>query len=519
MFRKKEFLTIIGLFIFSIIVRLVISAFYPVGSDSVLYLKLAERISQGFLSLNEFKKVHEFIQPGYSFFIYLFNLVINNWEIAALAVSIISGVFLVLLTYLLAKRLFNSTTAVIAGILMCLHPMALYFSTSVLTESLFTALLISVIYLSWLALVRKKSVFFFILIGFLIGLAYYVRIVGLAALPVVVLWILLFGFLIEKRKLKYLLFSIMLLCLGVLAVVSPYLIYLYQQKGEFVITGAQNTAEYVKSEFGADKMETRLQKHQIFSSLDETGSDFKINEVNETAKKSTGDLLSIYWKNFWGCITDNIIKFLGYFFIFSFTCIYILIRKRSRQATISFFYLLSWIPFYLIIYYQGRPDLRYYFPVLPLMIIIIASLFSSIFSHKFNKLTRIFGLASLILFFLIIEMFINRKFPLVPLSIFKESNFHKAGIVIKENFGANQKILSEYPAVTYYSEGIHYPLPVDDYSSVTQFARYQNVDLLLLIKQEHSTRPNMDLLYNVTENDDWKLVISAGSLYLFQLKK
>ena len=138
------------------------------ANDAKGYHKLALSILQSGIFPSSFRT------PGYPFFIttiyYLFGT--KPWVVIISQIIIDSGT--ILLVYFLAKFICDERSAIIASILYAADPVAILYSNKLLSESLFTFIFISSVFILLVFLVNEKlsSVS---LCGILLGIATLIR--------------------------------------------------------------------------------------------------------------------------------------------------------------------------------------------------------------------------------------------------------------------------------------------------------------------------------------------------------
>lgn len=168
-----------------------------------------------------------FFPPLFPYLIAGLSLVVGDAETAGRIVSLVAGSLLVLPVYAISLRLYGQKAAVIAGWLTALHPVLIYYSTTVYCEPLFLSLIATAIYLSTRA-ADNPTAGNASLSGMAYGLAYLVRPEALTfaviAVGVIVLARRLDGRNVPWRRLS-------LLPLVALIVTAPYITWLSFQTG------------------------------------------------------------------------------------------------------------------------------------------------------------------------------------------------------------------------------------------------------------------------------------------------
>ncbi|MFH1367086.1 MAG: glycosyltransferase family 39 protein [Patescibacteria group bacterium] len=533
MSRKKEIIILLIIVFFALVFRLIFCIPTGLSPDSVLYISLSERIAHGFLSIDSASKLHEYIQPGYPALIYIFNFFVRNPEISGIAVSMLFSLLLIPLVYYFNKRLYGEKVGWLASFLVAFNPLLIGYSQFVLTELAFTFFFIASIYLLWILLNNKKKTRLFLFLGILIGVSYYIRIAGLILLGAAVCW--LFVYWLSKRiSFKRFLFSCLFVILGVLIIITPYLLYLYHQKGRFVITGQQDYSLMAADELEADELDEYKEKHQYFQSLTDDNTDYRMNHVEKNLdyRERKQSLFTIYADQFTAFIGSHLeFVFKRYLIHIILIILAFVFYKKEKKETRKLFYPVSFIPFYLLIYLIGKPEYRYYIPLIPL-ILSLTSVGAVFLIKKFKERLKV---SYYIIIMLIVFSFFAYQYFDISLyfhdfgekyaifGIFKGSGEisqeKKVGEYIINNFGQGKKILVLRPRLAYYAGGDFYIIPFDDYESVMYFSKYNKIDFLILdIKTDPALRPELVSVFNVTENEDIKLIYRLENLYLYEIK-
>ncbi|MFH1367085.1 MAG: glycosyltransferase family 39 protein [Patescibacteria group bacterium] len=517
--NKIRNIILIVVIFFALLIRIFLSSGAIVSSDTAAYYSLAENMAKGELKIGTATDFSKIIQPGFSFFIHLFNLLVNNIELAGQLVSLACSILTIYIIYLLAKKLFGFRVALISSVLFALNPLAIWYSGSPWTESAFTFFFLAAIYLFWVILEKKKGLFWFAVLGTIVAFSYYLRIAGLSLLPVIIVLIFCHNYKIKERNIRKSILSAAVFLSAVILVILPYLIFLFQEKGSFSLTGQQDYAVVLNNQHKTEEMDTEKERDQFLYRLNEDRTDYQINGLDGNKINSS---IKVILERFLSNLGYNI-KFV--FGVFGFEIILTLFamyyyRKKYKNLR-KIWFLLIWIPFYLIIYYFGRPYFRYYFPLSPI-IIILSSLGISFLTSKVNTAflrKSFFGLLIFILLSFQLCVFVYNDYSFQLFSLFKTSEAKSFGLRIKEEAGNDQKIMSTEWLITYYARGIHYPLPVDDYDSILEFSRNRDISHLLLYEpRDRDLRPKLDFLYDVKENNDVRLLFQEKGFYYFEIK-
>ena len=521
--KKRTVILLACIVVLGALFRIFFPASIILTTDSTLYISLAERITEGYLTMDHANAITEIIQPGYSFFIMAVSFVLQNGEMAGIFISFMSGIGLILLSYWCGKKFFSDDVGLIAAAIVSCYPLMIYYSTTILTEALFTLVFIAAIFLGWRA-VKTRKWGYFLLLGIIVGISYYIRIVGLAAIPVLTLWLVIEIFVRKRIQALRALGYFGLFILGLTFIISPYLIFLYNEKQSFVITGAQEYAYSMRTEHSPEDIKTPEDRQFIFYGLTEDNTSYASStDIGSAAKRDTSPII-VYWQNFSENFLYNISFALLLFFPALAATGYIAYRHKKKDDTIAFapvWYLWSWVPFYSLIYWMGPTDLRYYVPILPVLFLIISYgiiLFINQAKEKYLKVV----ISSLVIVGIVLfgwRLSQEQGFFLNSFGFWEKSIEERIGQEIEPYVYKDARILSTYSIITYYVEGQHYQLPVDDYSSITTFAKHNAISYLLLYQPENQfNRPELNVMYTIREDDNVNLLYSDGVVYLFEFK-
>jgi 4-amino-4-deoxy-L-arabinose transferase-like glycosyltransferase len=155
--------------------------FYPfvISNEGAEYARLAQNLIAGRGYVGMMGGPHVFFPPLYPLLIGVIAWFGGSEEFAARLISLVSGVGLVAVVYLLARRAFDKHVATIAGVLAACHPLLVAISISVYSESLFLFLLIAGTFFAVDAL-GTRSVKRAAMAGVMFGFAYLTRPEGIA---------------------------------------------------------------------------------------------------------------------------------------------------------------------------------------------------------------------------------------------------------------------------------------------------------------------------------------------------
>ena len=130
--------------------------------------------------------------PLYPLFLSIVYLPFRHSIVAAIFFQVIMGALIVLVTYKLGVKLFNETVALFAAFLLAIDPVSVIYSNYLLTETLFTLLLVLGLYFL-ISFFTEENIFSLVMSGFLLGLSALTRPISLY-LPIALLLIFIYKY-------------------------------------------------------------------------------------------------------------------------------------------------------------------------------------------------------------------------------------------------------------------------------------------------------------------------------------
>jgi len=157
---------------------------YPqrcIMTDSLQYLKLAESLRlQGRFTGSEYDE--EVRTPGYPLFLAAVQAILKGGIGTVVLIQLLFTILIAFLLYRCGKLLHSERLGLAAAWLYALNPNAILWSLTVLTETLFSLLLLLSFYALTLAYQRSQG--YWLLSGLLLGMATLTRPIGLYLIPV-----------------------------------------------------------------------------------------------------------------------------------------------------------------------------------------------------------------------------------------------------------------------------------------------------------------------------------------------
>lgn len=523
----EEILIILTLIIIALSIRLFFLQFRQViETDGYFYATCGKNLIEGKGFTNMDGTPHLTFSPLPSLLIGIFWLIFKDLELAGRMVSILSGSFLILPVYLFAKNLWNKKIAILTSFLVIFYPGLVNISTQVGSDSLYTFVLVSMIYIFWLALNKKEnSWLYFISVGFMLGLCYLARAIGFVYFLVISLWTGIF-FLFKRKNARQLVFNIIICFIAFLIVSSPYLVFIYKQTNHLsLVPEAGRWLSILQTAESEEELEiaktsiSGVQKIEIKDKYSLLGY-FKQYPKLFAVKFIKGIFL-FYKRKLPDEIPSLIIIFIG------LGLLGIPFNKEKFKKDI---FLLS-LAFPLSIQaFWGTwgADSRYIIPLTP-FVLVLTSLGLYFFKDNFLNSLEINSSLRRIIFILTVTIIIISFFPsILKIAIQKseEPIEHKeAGLWLKQFDNSKPLIMSRKPWVAFYSEGIWICLPYGTYEEIINYAKknkvkYLVIDEMLITK----LRPQLTFLLKESRAPvDLELIykdkFSGRSILIYKLSK
>lgn len=492
---KRDLFWLSGIILLAIVVHFRLSSLVVMYPDSTLYLTFAKNILNGQFFIEFVNGSPQVLHPLYSMAVALVSLILKDINLSAVTISAISGSLIFFPVFLLAKNLYGSRVAWLSILLLFFEPMTLHWSTTMLTESLFTFLFMLSILLVWYAIHQDKSHLYF-WAGLTIGLSYLARISGLPSIIVAIFWVGIYGLFLSRSDLRRSLRSLLLIGIGFLIVVIPYVIQLRLVKGVWVLTeyGSIGTRIIQASTPGLNQMANP-----------EGNFVYIILEKVLTNLKDYGAVL-------FALLLPVMIILI---------CMAFIPNKRSEREIIKILYPFSWVPLYLLPWLlqatKISPDerIRYLSPLIPLLFILTArgcirlisllQVASKRFRPQLQKVVTVASITLLVILLsvsLIYEWKTARLFTGLDINrLWKKMDtrdiYREIGLSLKKNLPLHPKIMSRKPFIAYHTDGIWCYSPDGTYEEVLKSIVSNNVDYLFMDRQiDPHQRPNLAFLLN-----------------------
>jgi len=431
-------------------------------------------IARDFLKGHFIKGLSSPAPPFYPFLISLFSMDTPHVEIIGRCLSLFFGTFTIIPLFYLVKKTIGQKEAIFSALFYTFHPYLVTYSGMMLTEATYWGILILSVYFFWTGL-KKESVWRTALSGCFLGLAYLTRPEGIGYVLVYLLWIILNGGLKKKWLKKFILMGVLILTVFIFVV--PYVIYIHQETGQWLIS----------------KKAVDTQSHFIKKNIEE----IKPSKGSEQDKPVKGNS-KIIWiaRTIVHHFPSVLYHYLrAYHFSLWLFLFFGLIRVRRKGITDEWF-LTSLVLFHLLsLSTIPHSTIRFSVPVIPLYLFWASA--GILEMKRYMEKIKIAIPENAI--FLIIAVVILVQLP----QSLKPERGHRAfqkkvGLWLKQNTPADAVIMSNSPQETFYAdrefmilpEGSSPPRdPEKSYDEMIRYAKSKRVRYILIDKNAQERNP------------------------------
>jgi len=439
--------------------------------------------------------------PAYPAFIAFIYLLVKNYELAGIWVSVIFGTLLVLPVFYLGKEILGEKVGMLSGLVTVVHPVLHMNSGSVLTESTYHFFLATTVLFGWHAFHQGKS-YTILLFSFFVSLAYLTRPEGIGFLFVFFIWVLLINPPEGKRVWKKRAGIVLLAVFCFLLFSSPYLIQLRKELGRWQIS--KKTTFSIGS--FSDQEDTSFEAAVLREKINVSAL---LRDPLALLGKIGGGLL----KSFYGFFQRfNPILFLlailGWIKIF---------KMKSSYTFKANFYILSHLIFFFAFVFPLFWVLRRYTSQMISISIPWAALGCLEIAgwlHRWVEKESLRRKVSLILLLLLLGgLFIQGRVahPRESRIIRKET-----GLWMKTHLPRGAKMMSRLPQEAFYADLPWIGIPVKSYEEILSEARSKGVRYLIIDRSIEKDSPGFSekikkedliLLKEFQDNKDRRMVV------------
>jgi len=497
LFNKKTFL-LAGLTFVAFLLRFFNAPSIVIYPDSCLYLSFAKSILNGKFSVDFRAGDETILPPLYSIASAVLSFFTGDIELSGVLISAVAGALLIIPVFYLAKVIYNEKAAWICSVLILFSPALIRWSGVMLTESLFIALFVSGIAFCWYGIESRKRIPF-LLSGVFIGLAYMTRIIGLVAVPVIVLSIIFYSVksgkpgssnpggtdnLNLKKLYNYMLTPIIIFSVGFIFITGAYLVKMHSFYGHWTLAGSYGSVKSTITYEGAatasewERLETKKSEESF---IEITSKKVIINARNYLSVLFKMLILTIVFVVA-GLFSDRKVIYVASFVLFYFLAL--LLQPHS--------------PFM-------EDSVRYLSPIMPLLLITASGGIVRIYDLiKWKAVRRaIIPVAvgmiiiSSIPQIMVFHYFFNTSWIKKEVAIDSDE---KVGLWMKENLPYPFRVMSRKPFIPYYADAIWFVTPAT-YKEVIELANQEAIDYIVIDRKfEYYLRPKLRFLFDTKQS-------------------
>lgn len=202
-----------------------------INGDGIYYTILGERFVSGDFAGG----ISAYWSPLYSILTGLSSFLVGNREFAGRLVSLISGALLIVPAFLLIRDIYGRRVAAISGVFIALDPSLIRASGWVMTESLYSLIFVGFLLVGWRAL-RSDAALLYFSTGLIIGAAYLVKPEAIAYMLPMLTVAIVVGLRRYRLSLRQCGASVLFLSTGFLILLLPYVIFVHSKTGIWTIS-------------------------------------------------------------------------------------------------------------------------------------------------------------------------------------------------------------------------------------------------------------------------------------------
>jgi len=506
-----------------------------IGVDAYHYALMGHNLLAGQLDTSDPNGGHWTLPPVFPLLVALFNIFIANIETAGRSASILAGVITCLSIFLITRRLYGDTAALVAAFLCAITPILTDYSVLVLTETTFAFLYGLAMLFSYLTFIKHDKWYFPFLTGLMCALMYQTKAYGISFILFALLILAIGNRFKFKLGGKFLWRALGLTLIGWLVLVIPYWIFLYDYHGKFVLDG--KAVGQLSRMFAHDIPDERIDPRYegTLIELEDGTLDYQILHEGRIkppkpldfakwfVRKYVKKLIQIFWDFPTTLSYPDNIPLLNLLSIFLIGLGLFTIPLNAKNNFSSIFVLL-WILPYFTILPMVFIEVRYYIPLVAILNILaalgalkLAAWLSSCFP-MFRE-DSFYRRRALVIVLVIIFIFF------LPKNTIKATHAHDPDVFYNEYKVAAEWIKQEYSpvpgpiiewahSVSFYSGVQSLQLPRVDIDTLARFARERGVKLIVIDDRytfRKRKRPELNIL---AEPDRFAPEISLRGLKL-----
>jgi hypothetical protein len=504
--ERNEWKALLGWTLLALLLRLLLVWRFEqvISPDGVQYVTLGRNLMAG----NFRAGLSTYWSPLYPLLVGLASLFFRDAEFAGRFVSVIAGGLLVIPAHRLMRHWYGARAALIGACLVALHPLLIYYSTVLLTESTYTLFFVSGVLAGWNALKggRARS---HLLAGLAFGACYLLKPEAAGFILLLLLQVLgrrLFDKTISRQTSAR---NALLLCAGFMLLAALYLFYLRSRMGFWTISEKAAGHMWQGSRLAAGEL---------------APATLPLMPGMTTALVQLTKALRFEYEIF-NLIFPPVFVLLSGVGLFR--------RSWTSRRTWRELYLFSFVAAALAGYAVTLPNIRFIAPLLPLLLcwlsqgILEFAEWAIETLHGFRGAKRFTPHLRKLIVPVVVACLLA---SLMPLFIYllrgdKWGDYYgqkRAGVWIKEHDASRAPvIMSTVPVAAFYAKGRQVPLFDEDYQTFIARARSEGVGYVIVnerdfryfflraLLDERSLHPGLKLVQYFAEAPGHRILVYA----------
>ncbi len=462
--------------------------------DGVHYIELAGRLMKG-----NFKGgLSTYWAPLYPLLVGLSSLIFRDVEFAGRLVSMVAGTLLVLISHRLFRNWYGKRVAIVGAFLVALHPLLIYYSTTVLTEVTYTLFFTWGVLVGWSAL-KEGTKRTNLGAGAIFGASYLLKPEAAGFLLLLIVMIVLKRLLMKSASWQRSARNALLLWAGFLLVAAPYLFYLRHQTGAWTLSG-------------------KTSAHLL------QGSRAAAGDFDPVPSSSVADKTSAIVQ------LTKALRFEYEIFNLIFPPAFVLLvglglfrTSWTAERSLKELYLLSFVAATLAGYAITLPNIRFLMPLLPLLFCWLAKGATDFADwvietlSNFQRTRRIIPYVKNSVVPITVAVLLV---SLLPLFIYllrgdKWDDYYgqkqAAQWIAQHDHGRAPVIMATLPITAFYAKGRNVGIPDEDYPSLMSRAQREQVDYLVVNERDFRYMNLRSLLDTQSAHPGLRLVFDFGA--------
>lgn len=490
-------------------------------TDGIAYLSVAEYMRDSVAFPDIPKRI---TMPFYPFLVYLFSFVTGgNVVSAGRCVSMIVGIGIIPLVFILARNLFNEYTAIIAAVLISADWLFIVNSTLDRADILFALLTIILVIYFWRIDWRKTQITDALFFGMLMGLTQLTRTNGVLYFAVfIVFWI----FYINKYKIKpasFIISTFIPLLIVYCLIASIPILYLKS------IDATQQS--YIGHAFLEGSLDALGDREQDAYKLNEDATNYIVTEqIREFSIDDIWRLKSTLpakfisgWHLIGASFVEAVLKYFKAALLFIIPLIVLFILKRNEvDGWNQTGYLISFsIPFIFLMPIIQMQE-SYLVPLWPIFIIVLSWFISEAYNveiiGKFTKPTAI------LIILIVVFVSLHHLYDFRSREAMHSNGYKLAGEFLKERGSPDDTIMARDNTIYFYAGMRGYRPPSESLERTIKFCRHMGIDYFVLGPMERKERPELtQQIIELIESGDttFEIILTetrgSSDIYILQI--